>query len=210
MKEGEPSVASTVPANDNPAGLTVVTAPSSKEELDLKLQQAREQLLVLRRQQEDLERQKGDLEELRRKQDEYTRGRAGMIEGLTRGLVLLEREQIQAQRLAELCAATRQAFAEHLEQVQSLNDQNWTSTNLRSELTKALGTIENAHIEYNRACTKLDCLNPSANPDPDGSAKGQTFTVAEMLRYAKMGGAASLPLIVVGTIWLLIFLIVKR
>ena len=209
MKEGDGSIATIVPAADNSSGPSVVAAPTPKEELDLKLQQAREQLLLLRRQQEDLERQKGDLEELRRKQDEYVRGKAGMIESLTRGLVLLEREQIQAQRLAELCVATRQAFGEHLEQVQSLNDQNWTSTNLRAELTRALSTIENAHLEFNRARTKLDCLNP-APTEADDAAKGPTVTIAELLRYAKIGAAASLPLIVIGTIWLLIILAARR
>ena len=207
MNEGEASAAATIVPTASPVSrLTVVGEPSAQEELDGKLRQARDQLNLLQRQQEDLERQKSDLEDLRRKQDEYTRGRNEMIERLTHGLVLLEREQLDAQRRAELCGSTRQAFQEQLEQLHGLKDETWTSATLRSELTKALGTIENARHEYNRAYSKLDCLNPENAAIVAGPDAGDA---GEMLRYIKLGAAASLPLIVAGTLWLLIFLLAK-
>jgi chromosome segregation ATPase len=207
MNDGEASVATIVPSASPVSRLTVVGEPSAQQELDGKLHQAREQLALLHRQQEELERQKGDLEDLRRKQDEYARGKNEMLERLTHGLVLLEREQLDAQRRAELCSSTRQAFQEQLEQLHALKDEAWTSTSLRSELTKALGTIENARLEYNRAYSKLDCLNPAkVRAELAGEEAGDT---SEWLRYVKLGAAASLPLIIAGTIWLLIFLVAK-
>src|ERR1700687_3493926 len=107
MKQGGSSTATIMPESANGLGLSVVEAPPHKEELEWKLEQAREQLLTLRRQQDDLERQKSDIEELRRQQAENRRGKSEMIDHLSRGLVTLEREQIQSQRLAELCTATR-------------------------------------------------------------------------------------------------------
>jgi DNA repair exonuclease SbcCD ATPase subunit len=203
MNEGESSNATGLPVAGS------ATAATPKQEVDQQLQHAQEQLMKLRRLQEDLERQKGDLEELRRKQDDYSRGRAAAIEDLTRGMVLLEREQIQAQRLGELCGKTRQSFNEYLEQVQGIRDQDWTSTNLRAELTKALGIIENARIEYNRACAKLDCLNPAKAAALTGKDE-DAFDSVEFRRYVCRGAAASLPLIVAGTVWLIVFLLAQK
>lgn len=208
MNEGEASAATIVPTASPVPNLTVVGEPSAQQEVDGKLHQAREQLALLHRQQEELERQKGDLEDLRRKQDEYARGKNEMVDRLTRGVVLLEREQLDAQRRAELCTSTRQAFQEQLEQLHALKDETWTSATLRSELIKALGTIENSRLEYNRAYGKLDCLNP-AHTAAALAAGGEGADAGELLRYLRIGAAASLPLIIAGTIWLLIFLIAK-
>jgi DNA repair exonuclease SbcCD ATPase subunit len=189
--------------------LSVVAAPTYQEEVVSRLDEAREQLLALRRQQEELERQKSDLEELRRKQDEYARGRMEMIEKLTRGLVLLEREQLQAQRRSELCSATAAAFRDYVERLHAIRDEEWTSANVGSELSQALGVVENARLEYNRACTKLDCFNPAADaPEPD-QAPATAVDWPELLRYARLGAVASLPLIVAGTLWLIVFLVCK-
>jgi hypothetical protein len=62
-------------------------------------------------------------------------------------------------------------------------------------------------LEYNRAYSKLDCLNPAkVRAELAGEEAGDT---SEWLRYVKLGAAASLPLIIAGTIWLLIFLVAK-
>ncbi len=212
MKQGGSNTATIVPESAHGLGLSVVEPPPHKEELEWKLEQAREQLLTLRRQQDDLERQKSDIEELRRKQEEYVRGKTEMIDHLSRGLVTLEREQIQSQRLAEVCTTTRDAFQEYLDQLQAINDQDWAASELRAELSAALGVIENSRLEFNRARTKLDCLNPAAGQQPDITTAEQTktFDWNEMVRYAMIGAAASAPLIVAGTIWLIILLAVKH
>jgi uncharacterized membrane-anchored protein YhcB (DUF1043 family) len=211
MKQGGTSIATIVPESGNGAGLSLVDPPPHQEEVDSKLELARERLLALRRQQDELEHQKADLEELRRKQEEYARGKAEMIDQLTRGLVALEREQIQADRLAETCNKTQRAFREYLEQLQGVNDEEWNSANVRSELSRVLGIIENSRLEFNRARTKLDCLQPGAGqPMASPVPEPRRFDWQEMVRYACLGAAASAPLIVAGTIWLIILLAVKH
>jgi DNA repair exonuclease SbcCD ATPase subunit len=211
MKQGGSSTATVLSESGNGAGLAVLEAPPHKEEVDAKLDQAREQLLTLRRQQEELERQKSDLEELRRKQDEYARGKAEMIDNLTRSLVTLEREQIQAQRLAESCETTTGAFRDYLDQLHAINDEEWSSATVRTELSRALGTIENARCEFNRARTKLDCLNPAAGqPATPATTEPAGMDWPEILRYARLGAAASAPLIVAGTIWVILLLTIKH
>jgi len=212
MKQAGDGASTELPHVPEQSVLSTTENMGQREEINQRLDDARERLLALRRQQEDLERQKNDLEELRRKQDEYGRGRTEMIDHLTRGLATLEREQIHAQRLAELCEKTRAAFRDYLDQLQSIRDAEWNSVNLRPELTKALSIIENSRLEYNRARTKLDCLDPSAGlpveTAGDADADGR-MDWSEMGRYARLGAAASAPLIVAGTIWLLIALLAR-
>ncbi|HUK81547.1 MAG TPA: hypothetical protein VLZ12_02840 [Verrucomicrobiae bacterium] len=212
MKQGGSTTASVVPESGNGIGLSVVDTPPHKEEVDWKLEQAREQLLTLRRQQDELERQKADLEELRRKQEEYARGKIEMIDHLTRGLVTIEQEQIKSQRLAELCGTTHEAFHDYLEQLQALNDEEWSSTSVRAELSRALGLIENSRLEYNRARTRLDCLNPAAGqPQPTVEpAPTESTDWSEIVRWMRLGAAASAPLILAGTIWVILLLTIKH
>ena len=211
MKHGGGSTATIVP--EGGTALSVVDLPPHREEVDSKLEQARENLLTLRRQQEELERQKNELEELRRKQEEYGRGRAEITDKLTRGLVALERQQVESQRLAELCSATIETFHDYSEQIQQINDEDWKSSNVRAELSQALGIIETARLEYNRAHAKLDCLNPAAGQPNVIAAVGAEKKLPgwdEIVRYACIGAAASAPLILAGTIWLIALLATKH
>jgi DNA repair exonuclease SbcCD ATPase subunit len=211
MKQGGNSTILSAAVAGNGAGLAILDVPVHKEEVDSKLDAAREQLLTLRRQQEELEQQKADLEELRRKQDEYARGKAEMIDHITRALVTLDREQIQAQRLSELCENTTTAFKDYLDQLQAINDESWSSSNIRAELSRALGVIENSRLEYNRARTKLDCLNPVAGqPTLPVEKPVEGLDWNETLRYVRLGAAASAPLILAGTIWVILLLTLKH
>ncbi len=213
MKRGEGSTATIMPDSKSGPVLSVVELPPHREEVDSKLEQARDHLLALRRQQEELERQKSELEELRRRQEEYSRGRAEITDKLARGLVALERQQIESQRLVELCESTTAAFRDYAEQIEQINDEEWKSANVRDELSRALATIESARLEYNRAHAKLDCLNP-ANGQPVAELatdqKKKLPAWDELVRYACTGAAASAPLIVAGTIWLIILLMAKH
>ena len=131
MKQGGSGTATILPESNIGPTLSVVELPQHREEVDSKLDQAREHLLTLRRQQEELERQKSELEELRRKQEEYSRGRAEIADNLARGLLTLERQQNESQRLAELCGTTIDAFRDYAEQIQQINDGEWNSGNVR-------------------------------------------------------------------------------
>ena len=111
-----------------------------------------------------------------------------------------------------MCDKTTAAFRDYLEQLQGINDEEWTSTTVRAELSAALALIDNSRMEFNRARTKLDCLNPGAGQPvaPVEAAKPEGFESAEMLRWMLRGAAASAPLILAGTIWLTILLITHR
>src|ERR1700683_4735193 len=115
-----------------------VDATSTVNEINLKVQHVQEQLLDLKRQQEEIERQKPNPEELSRKQREFDEGRRDIVEKLTRGLVLLERQEFEVKRELEQIKIVRDSFSEHLGQTEKLNPAEWSDEEMPSELTKAL------------------------------------------------------------------------
>jgi hypothetical protein len=131
---------------------------STANEINLNIQRAEEQLLDLKRQQEEIERQKKELDELSRKQREFDQGRREIVEKLTRGLVLLEREEFEVKRELEQIKIVRDSFAEHLGQTENLNPADWSSEELPTELTKALARVDQAKAIYSQSRARLLAL----------------------------------------------------
>ena len=131
---------------------------STANEINLKVQRVEEQLLDLKRQQEEIERQKKELDELSRKQREFDEGRREIVEKLTRGLVLLEREEFEVKRELEQIKIVRDSFAEHLGETENLNPADWSSEELPSELTKALARVDQAKAIYSQSRARLLAL----------------------------------------------------
>lgn len=135
-----------------------VDPTSTANEINLKVQRVEEQLLDLKRQQEEIERQKRELDELSRKQREFDEGRREIVEKLTRGLVLLEREEFEVKRELEQIKIVRDSFAEHLGQTENLNPADWSSEELPTELTKALARVDQAKAIYSQSRARLVAL----------------------------------------------------
>src|SRR5271168_3520595 len=131
---------------------------STANEINIKVQRVEEQLLDLKRQQEEIERQKRELDELSRKQREFDEGRREIVEKLTRGLVLLERQEFEVKRELEQIKLVRDSFAEHLGDTESLNPADWSSEELPSELTRALARVDQAKSIYSQSRARLSAL----------------------------------------------------
>ena len=144
-----------------PSANTSVDNTSTANEINLKVQRVEEQLLDLKRQQEEIERQKKELDELSRKQREFDEGRRDIVEKLTRGLVLLEREEFEVKRELEQIKIVRDSFAEHLGQTENLNPADWSNEDLPSELTKALARVDQAKAIYSQSRARLTALRQS-------------------------------------------------
>jgi hypothetical protein len=140
---------------------------STANEINLKVQRVEEQLLDLKRQQEEIERQKKELDELSRKQREFDEGRRDIVEKLTRGLVLLEREEFEVKRDLDQIQIIRDSFAEHLGQTETLNPADWTSEELPTELTKALARVDQAKTIYSQSRARLLTLRQAEEGQND-------------------------------------------
>ena len=188
---------------------------STANEINLKVQRVEEQLLDLKRQQEEIERQKKELDELSRKQREFDEGRREIVEKLTRGLVLLEREEFEVKRELEQIKIVRDSFAEHLNQTESLNPADWSSEELPSELTRALARVDQAKGIYSQSRARLAALRQNEEgaegdlpPDlaPDAAPYEKSFGA-----MAREGFAYSaLPLGLISVFLLLAYIILHH
>jgi chromosome segregation ATPase len=135
----------------------------SSEDLKIKVQQHEDVLLDLERRREQIERQKRQLEELRRKQHEFEQGQHEIQENLTRGLVLLERQEFELKREAEQVQIIREQFATQLQTVEAIQAQEWETDNLEDELTRALATVDQAKSIYSQAQVRMEAIKRQSN-----------------------------------------------
>ena len=188
--------------------------PSTANEINLKVQHVQEQLLDLRRQQEEVERQKRDLEELSRKQREFDEGRREIVEKLTRGLVLLERQEFEVKRELEQIRIVRDSFADHLGQTESLNPSEWASEDMPTELTKGLARVDQAKGIYNQSRARLAALRQHDEGEtPVSEELGAPAMIAEEKSFLTMvrdGFAYSLPLMIAGAAALAVYLALRH
>lgn len=180
----------------SPAGVTA-------DDINLKVQQAQTQLLELKRQQEEIERQRRELEELSRKQREFEDGRRDILERLTRGLVVLERQEFEIKREAEQIQLVRETFGEHLKEVEAIRPQDWEAGALQAELTRALAIIDQAQTVHSQARARLESLRdePGDIEQMENESSSGRKSFGDMVRD---GFAYSLPLILIGLAYLFI------
>lgn len=173
-----------------------------RKEVENQASIATQELDRLRKRQEELESEKRNLEEMRRKHEDYGRGKREMMDHLRRTLGSLERKELEAQRLGELLGSTRGRFKEMLATIEALKEENWPEDRIRDELNRSLGVIEEARMEYNKAMAKIEALKGEAQPAPAASSPAVVFEDRysgggedhSFSHWLKIGFAVSLPL----------------
>lgn len=181
------------------------------EELDSKVHRAQEQLLELRRRQEQIEREKLRLEELSRKQEELEDGKAEMLEKLSRSLAAVQRETGECQKRLEQLASIENSFRQHLGVLEAISPKTWTGSDLAKELNKALTAVDDARAEYNKLLPKISPSAPAeeavhaAVPDVEADYDETTGTQG-FLYWLQAGFAFTLPLLSLGLIALLFWI----
>jgi hypothetical protein len=186
--------------------------------VDTRVIEAQERLTQLREEAEKLEREKVLLETLRRRQQEFLNGRGEMTDRLSRAIAQLDREGVDCERKIEQLRLMREAFADHLEAVNSLTPEDWKRCEMDTELARALAVISDARAEYERCMTRLQMLTHSPAPEAAPAAAalpGMTAVLpmgtdwASFRRWAFYGLAFSTPAValalILGLLWRLIF-----
>ncbi len=179
-----------------------------KEQLTNQVADTAEEIERLRMRQDELEHEKTSLEELNRKQDEYERSKKDIIENLARNIILMEKDEVLANRMVELLSASRARFKDVLSEIRDIREENWSESVFEEELDKALALIESARMEYSKAIAKID-----AESWQKGAGQAPLATLEDagrsalankgFLFWVKIGVAVSLPII---TVFLLLIL----
>jgi hypothetical protein len=181
------------------------------EHIDNQVQRAQEQLLALKRQQDQIERQKRELEELGRRQDQLQQGKAEMVEKFTRTLVVLERENYDAQKRVETLHSIHHAFSQHLDIMEAINPKSWEGLDLNKELTKALSAVDDARAEYARSLPKITPEAEGAEAVAAGAGYQSDFgalDAKDFTYWLKAGFAFTLPLFALGVLLIIVLVAV--
>jgi hypothetical protein len=178
----------------------------STEQLDLQVQKAQEQLLQLKRQQDLIEKQKRELEELSRRQDQLYQGKMEMVEKLSRATVILERETFEAQKRVEMLRDIHEMFSQHLNVLESINPKDWDGSDMNRELGKALSAVDDARAEYNKSLPKFH-TEDSTEPRRGDTAQEDPTHEAGFGYWLKAGLAFTLPLLILGSLFLVAYLL---
>jgi len=214
LQTGQPPRA-TVPLQ---AAHAIAGRPPTREELDAKVGEAHNRITLLKREQEELERERATLEEARRRRQEFETGRVEMTANLVRGIGLLEKAEFEARRDAEQMEKTLVGFRDALAKVQAISEESWTAETWNTELTRALTTLENARMEWNSARLKWTRLSgevtPAAGPAVDGIGGHPDNLLAQrgFGQLCKTGLALTWPLALVATLALvaMVILLLRR
>ncbi len=134
----------------------------ASENLAERVQTTQQRLTLLRAEAEALEREKLQFEELSRKQRDFMQGRTEMAEKFNRAIAMLDRESYEVQKRVEQLLVIRDVFHQHLDVVGSLNPEQWNPKDLCQDLTRALGIIEDAREEYQKAMSRVQMLTSAA------------------------------------------------
>jgi chromosome segregation ATPase len=163
---------------------------------------ANREIELLRGRQEALEKERAALEDLKQKQERYEEGKREMLDALARSVVLVQKEQEQATRMAELLSETRERFHDMLSRLRKIDENAWSDDTFETELTQALSAVDAMRDDYNKALARIDASSwhktegkrgLDAPPRPlTGVAGGDRG----FLGWMKVGIAVSLPTIV--------------
>jgi hypothetical protein len=194
-----------------PTEATTARMAKQKEEVSGNVAAAVQEIEHLRMKQEELEREKNRLQELSRKQEEYEHGKHDVMEKLDRGIITVEKEEIEATRMVELLSETRNRFKSNLSQLRNINENSWGDDTFAEELNKALVMVENARMDYKKALARIDASSwhKSAAKDQVDALEGLgggTGIEGGFIYWLKIGVAVTLPLLAILSLFFVIYL----
>jgi hypothetical protein len=152
-----------------------------------------------RRRTEELERNRRSMEDETRQLDRFEQSRKEVSERLDQTLVMLEKHEMQAIRMSELYAGTKQRFKEMLQDIRAIKDDEWNDAQIREEVNRALVVIDDTRKEYGKAMARLEAAEGgSPGGEIGASVAGITGVQAaepkDFLYWVRTGFAFFLPL----------------
>lgn len=178
------------------------------EDYDRKLREAQDELQRIQQEQEELERKKRELEELTSRKRNFVSQQVELTEKLTTALTLIDRELFEMRNSAEDLEQCRSCFASHLDKIQKFTPENWSRENLSEKLERATLIIDLAADEYEQAVAHFEGSR-SGGLLGRASKRGRSrqHNAGEFMSQLRNGFAFNLPVLVLGAIALVVYLI---
>lgn len=180
------------------------------EDYDRKLKDAQDELDRIQEQREELARKKSELEELTHRKHQFVSQQAELTEKLTSSITLIDRELFEMRNEAEDIEQCRACFASHLDKIQKFNPDNWTRDNLSEKLERATMAIDLAVDEFDQAAAHFEGNRGGAifgRASKRGRNQQRHGAPSEFMTNLRNGLAFNLPVVVLGSVALLIYLL---
>lgn len=181
-------------------------AQSQNEDFDGKLHEAQQQLELLQRQREQLERKKCEMDELNRRKEEFINGQIELTERLSTSVTSIDREVFELRQELDDLEQTRQSFAAHLARLERVEPEGWQRDALDAELDRAIVMLDQAEEEFEGAVSHFAggrARGIFGNPAAGGKVRGVS---TDFMTNLRSGLAYNLPIVILGTLALLILL----
>jgi hypothetical protein len=138
----------------------------SMEDMEQQVKEAQRRLADLRAQQEEVERQKQILEALRQKQERFVSGKKEITDRLERALRSIVDELEEARRRVEDLALTQKDFEDRLDDLKTYLPERWQRSHLDHELDRALSSLQDAEVSYEKGVHRLMPHRAAAQVEP--------------------------------------------
>jgi chromosome segregation ATPase len=158
---------------------------ADKFDLNKMVEATTDRIAYLKRQHEDLQKQKADLEALSRQRQELDGGKREIVSGLERALAVLEREENDLQRKHALVQTTREEFKKALSELRTIREEEWAAENIKDEILSALAAVSRAKSDFSKAQGQIQAL--TARLPVEG---GQPLPAPEVIPLAPEGLSA--------------------
>jgi uncharacterized membrane protein YccC len=185
-------------------------APRGNEDFDDKLKAAQEEMERIQSRQEELARKKKELEDLHSRKRMFLTQQAELCEKLTSAVTLIDRELEVVYQEKEDLEQCRSCFGAHLEKIQKINPESWTSDALADRLQRADVLIDIAVDEYDQAAAHFEhsrCGSIFGRVTGRKRAKNSAAGSGEFLSQLRNGLAFNLPVYLLGTVALVVYLL---
>lgn len=176
----------------------------SSEDYDDKLQAAQVQLEQLQQQREELERKKREVETLTQRKREFVSAQVELTERLGATITRIDRQVFEMRQELDDLEQCRTCFSGHLGKLEKINPEGWNSDNLSASLERAMAIADHADDEYAQAA---DHFSRSRSGALFQGGRSRRMSNGEFQRQLKNGLAFNLPIIALGAIALLIYLV---
>lgn len=191
----------------NPRGAVGGSNPLA-EDFSGKLQEAQTQIEQLQQQQADVERQKLELQELNESKDDFLHGQVDLHEKLSTAVTALDREIFVSRQETEELEQARICFADHLEKINQLNPDGWNNESLRQDLARAISVLDLAEDEYQQTITHFSGGRSASLFGGGNKTKRTTAgSDSEFGTMLRNGFAFNLPVVLLGTVALILYLL---
>lgn len=174
------------------------------DDVDGKLRAAQEQLQQLQQQQEELERQKQEVEALNIRKREFVSAQVELTDKLSSTLTRIDREVFEMRQEVDDLEQCRTCFAGHLAKLEKINPDGWTRNNLATSLDRAMAIADHADDEFSQAA---DHFSRSRSGNLFNGAKARRVVSSDFSRQFRNGLAFNLPIIIIGGLALLVYLL---